>query len=44
MVNTMIHQGEQFDAGLSRGNILGFKVVNISSNVWGMPRSQEKIN
>ena len=40
----MIHQGEHFDAGLSRGNILGFKEVNISSKVWGMPRYTEKTN
>ena len=38
----MRHHGEHFDAGLSRGNVLGFKVVNISSKVWGMPRSPEK--
>ena len=38
----MRHQGEHFDAGLSRGNVLGFKGVNISSKVWGMPRSPEK--
>ena len=38
----MRHQGEHFDAGLSRGNVLGFKEVNISSKVWGMPRSPEK--
>ncbi len=44
MLNTMRHQGEHFDAGLSSGNVLGFKVVNISSKVWGMPRSQEKTN
>ena len=30
--------------GLSRGNVLGFKGVNISSKVWGMPRSPEKTN
>ena len=33
-----------FDAGLSRGNVIGFKGVNISSKVWGMPRSPEKTN
>ena len=33
----MIHQGEHFDAGLSRGIFLGFRGVNISSKVWGMP-------
>ena len=38
----MIHQGEHFDAGLSRGNVLGFKWVNIFSKVRGMPRSPEK--
>ena len=26
----MRHQGEHFDTGLSRGNVLGFKRVNIS--------------
>ena len=31
----MRHQGEHFDTGLSRGNVLGFKGVNISSKVWG---------
>ena len=36
--------GGHFDAGLSRGNVFGFKVVNISSKVWGMPRSPEKTN
>ena len=36
--------GEHFDAGLSRGYVLGFKGVNISSKVWGMPRSPEKTN
>ena len=36
--------GGHFDAGLSRGNVLGFKGVNISSKVWGMPRSPEKTN
>ena len=40
----MGHQGEHFDAGLSRGNVLGFKGVNISSEVWGMSRSPEKTN
>ena len=40
----MRHQGEHFDAGLSRGNVLGFKRVNISSKVLGMPRSPEKTN
>ena len=38
----MRHQGEHFDAGLCRGNVLGFKGVNISSKVWGMPRFPEK--
>ena len=38
----MRHQGEHFDVGLSRGNVLGFKGVNISSKVWGMPRSPRK--
>ena len=39
----MIHQGEQFDAGLSRGRVWGFRGgVNISSKVWGMPLSAEK--
>ena len=33
---------EHFDAGLSWGNVLGFKVVNISLKVWGMPRPPEK--
>ena len=37
-------QGEHFDAGLSRGNVLGFKGVNFSSKVCGMPRSPEKTN
>ena len=36
----MRHQGEHFDAGLSRGNVLGFKGVNFSSKVLGMPRHQ----
>ena len=40
----MIHQGEHFDAGLSRRNVLGFKGVNILSKVWGMPPSPEKTN
>ena len=40
----MRHHGEHFDAGLSRGNVLGFKGVNISSKVWGMPRCPEKTN
>ena len=40
----MRNQGEHFDAGLSRGTVLGFKGVNISSKVWGMPRSPEKTN
>ena len=31
------HQGEHFDAGLSRGNFWGFRGVNISLKVWGMP-------
>ena len=35
-------QGEHFDARLSRGNVLGFKGVNLSSKFWGMPRSPEK--
>ena len=38
----MRHQGEHFYAGLGRGNVLGFKGVNISSKVWGMPQSPEK--
>ena len=38
----MRHEGEHFDAGISKGNVLGFKGVNISSKVWGMPRSREK--
>ena len=33
----MRHQGEHFDMGLSRGNVGGFKGVNNSSKVWGMP-------
>ena len=40
----MRSNGEHFDVGLSRGNVLGFKGVNISSKVWGMPRSQDKTN
>ena len=40
----MRHQVERFDAGLSRGNVLGLKGVNISSKVWGEPRSPEKTN
>ena len=40
----MRHKREHFDAGLSRGNVFGFKGVNISSNVWGMPQSPEKTN
>ena len=40
----MIHLGEHFDAGLSGGNVLGLRGVNISSKVWGMPRSPEKTN
>ena len=43
-IGPMRHQGEYFDAGLSRGNVLGFKGVNISSKVLGMPRSPEKTN
>ena len=43
-IGTMRHQEEHFDAGLSRGNVLGFKGVNISSKVGGMPRSQDKTN
>ena len=42
----MRHQGEHFDAGLSRGNVLGFKGVNISSKVWecyDLQRKQIKI-
>ena len=30
-IGPMKHQGVHFDAGLSRGNVLGFKGVNISS-------------
>ena len=41
-IGPMIHQGVNFDAGLSRGNALGFKWVNISSKVWGMPDLQRK--
>ena len=33
----MRHQGEHFDVGLSSGNFWGFRGVNISSKVWGMP-------
>ena len=29
----MRHQVEHFDAGLSRGNVLGFKGVNIPSDI-----------
>ena len=43
-IGPMRHQGDHFDAGLSMGNVLGFKGVNISSKVWGMPRSPEKTN
>ena len=43
-IGSMRHQGVYFDAGLSRGNVLGFKEVNISSKVYGMPRSPEKTN
>ena len=43
-IGPMRHQGEHFDAGLSRGNVLGFNGVNISSKVWGMPRCAEKTN
>ena len=34
---TQRHQGEHFDVGLSRGKLWGFRGVNISSKVWGMP-------
>ena len=40
----MRHNGKHFDAGLSKGNVLGFKGFNISSKVRGMPRSSEKTN
>ena len=30
--------------GLSRGNFLGFRGVNISSKVWGIPCYSEKKN
>ena len=40
----MRHQGEHFDVGLSIGNCGGFRGVNISSNVWGMPGYSEKTN
>ena len=45
----MRHQGEHFDAGLSRRNVLGFKVVKISSKInYGechdLKRKQIKIN
>ena len=43
-IGPMRHQGEHCDAGLSRGNVLGFKRINISSKDWGMPRSPEKTN
>ena len=43
-IGPMRHQGEHFDEGLTRGTVLGFKGVNISSKVWGMPRSPEKTN
>ena len=36
-IGPMRHQGEHFDVGLSRGNFWGFRGVNMSSNVWGMP-------
>ena len=36
-IGPMRHQGDLFDVGLSRGNFLGFRGVNISSKVWGMP-------
>ena len=43
----MRHQGEHFDVGLSRGNFLGFREVNISSKVLVchyIQRKQIKIN
>ena len=43
-IDPMRHQGKHFDAGLRRGNVLGFKGVNISSKVWGMPPSPKKTN
>ena len=43
-IGPMRHQGEHFYEVLSRGNVLGFKGVTISSKVWGMPRSPEKTN
>ena len=36
-IGPMRHQGEHFDLGLSRGNFWGFRGVNISSKVWGLP-------
>ena len=36
-IGPMRHQWEHFDVGLSRGNFWGFRRVNISSKVWGMP-------
>ena len=41
-IGPMRDYGEHFDAGLSRGNVLSFKGVNISSKLWRMPRSPEK--
>ena len=40
----MRHQGEHIDMGLSMGNFWGFRGVNISSKVWGMPGYSEKTN
>ena len=34
---TQRHNGEHSHIGLSRGNFWGFRGVNISSKVWGMP-------
>ena len=38
----MRHQGEHFDMGLSRGNFLGFRGVNILSKVCGIPCYSER--
>ena len=43
----MRHQGEHFDAGLSRAMFGGFRGFNISSKVWDchdLQRKQIKIN
>ena len=39
MLNKWSHEtpGEPFDTGLSRGNFWGFRGINMSSKVWGMP-------